>query len=183
MPKLRQVDASQVCDELQALCNAAELFLQGVFTQGHESAKTHARCLYVLLGDSPASIVAKSGNSLTTTYLCELSHDIPWRFIVCGADLSSECEPLTADQIKILRRWLELIRNSESVLLMAELDASDPWQGWKTSKEYAVDLDIHSKKIQRALPELIEKKKADRKSERGKINLRQSACEILKPQI
>jgi hypothetical protein len=30
-----------------------------------------------------------------------------------GADLSSECEPLAAEQIKILRRWLELIRNVE----------------------------------------------------------------------
>ena len=113
MPKLRQVDASQVCDELQALCNAAECFLRGIAPQGHERATTHAQCLYQLLGDSPDSIVAKSGNSLTTTYLRELSQDIPWRFIVMGADLSSEREPLMAEQIKILRRWLELIRNSE----------------------------------------------------------------------
>ena len=64
----------------------------------------------------------------------------------------------------------------------AELDSQDPWQGWKTSKQYAADLDIHTKSIQRALPGLIEKNQAERKSERGKINLRQSACEILKPQ-
>ena len=113
MPKLRQVDASQVCDELQALCNAAECFLRGIAPQGHKRATTHAQCLYQLLGDSPDSIVAKSGNSLTTTFLRELSQDIPWRFIVMGADLSSECDPLTAEQIKILRRWLELIRNAE----------------------------------------------------------------------
>jgi hypothetical protein len=184
MPKLRQVDASQVCDELQALCDAAELFLRGSFPQGHESAKTHARCLYQLLGDSPDNIVAKSGNSLTTTYICELSHYVPWQIeFMAGAE---NCHPswqvLTAGDIAFLRRWLELIQNAESALLTAEFDARDPWQGWKSSKQYAADLEIHTKSIQRALPGLIKKKQADRKSERGKINLRKSACEILKPQ-
>ena len=64
----------------------------------------------------------------------------------------------------------------------AELDSQDSWQGWKTSKQYAADLGISQKSIQRALLGLIEKRQAERKSERGKINLRQSAYEILKPQ-
>ena len=85
----------------------------------------------------------------------------------------------------ILQRFAELYlrqRGHRVAASLSELDSQDPWQGWKTSKQYAADLDIHTKSIQRALPGLIEKKQADRKSERGKINLRQSACEILKPQ-
>ena len=104
MTKTHVVDAHLVCAELDKLCNAEAAFLTGNAPQGHEYAKRHARCLYQLLGDSPDSIVAKSGNSLTTTYLRELSQDIPWRFIVMGADLSSECEPLAEQLIRNYER-------------------------------------------------------------------------------
>jgi len=85
----------------------------------------------------------------------------------------------------ILQRFAELYLRQRGYRVAASLskrNTNDPWQGWKTSKQYAADLDLHPKSIQRALPGLIETKQAERKSERGKINLRQSACEILKPQ-
>ncbi|MCH2131512.1 MAG: hypothetical protein MK179_20430, partial [Pirellulaceae bacterium] len=64
---------------------------------------------------------------------------------------------------------------------VAEFNKSDPWQGWKQSAEYASDLDINPKTIQRALPDLIRRGLARRKSPRGKIDLRQSAIQELNP--
>ena len=115
MTQTHVVDAKHASEELNALCNAAGLFLQGSFPQGHESAKNHAQCLYQLLGGFGAEIVAKSGRSLTTTYLRELSHNVPWQIeFMAGAE---NCHPswqiLTADEIALLRRWLELIRLAE----------------------------------------------------------------------
>jgi len=108
MTKTHVVDALHVCEELEALCNAEAAFLTGNAPQGHEFAKEHARCLYQLLGGFGAEIVAKSGRSLATTYLRELSHIVPWQ-----PEFMTGAEVLTADDIAVLRRWLELIRNSE----------------------------------------------------------------------
>lgn len=48
---------------------------------------------------------------------------------------------------------------------------SDSWQGFKSVKEYASQLEINPKTIQRALPDLISRGLA----RRGKIDLRQAA--------
>ena len=115
MSKIHDVDAQHVCRELKDLCNAAGLFLRGNFPQGHETAKKHAGCLYQLLGGFGATIVAKSGRSLTTTYLRELSLITPWQIEFMAGE--ENCHPswqvLTTAEIAFLRRWLELIQNAE----------------------------------------------------------------------
>lgn len=115
MTKTRIVDELEVCNELESLCNSAELFLRGDYPQGHESAETHARCLHQLLGDSDAGIVAKSGLSLTTKYLRELSHYVPWQieFMAGAENVHPAGQGLTAAEIAFLRRWLKLIQNAE----------------------------------------------------------------------
>ena len=61
-----------------------------------------------------------------------------------------------------------------------ERNRLDPWQGWDTSKVWCNSLNISTKTLQRRIEELCNSGLAMRKSERGKINLRQSATDKLK---
>ena len=111
MLKSREVNAADVCRELKNLCSSWELFQHGVFSQGCDNAIEHARCLFVLLGNplDSAAIVATTGRSLTTKYLKELVHHLPWQTAVLGAGSFEYEIPDTSD----LRRWLDLIEKSE----------------------------------------------------------------------
>ena len=111
MDKSREVNAADVCRELEGLCLSWDLFQQGVFPQGCDNAIQHARCLFVLLGHPLYSnvIVAASGRSLTTTYLRELVFSLPWSIAIQGYSEIGAEKPNTA----VLRRWRELIHKSE----------------------------------------------------------------------
>jgi len=61
-----------------------------------------------------------------------------------------------------------------------EFNQTDPWQGFDELKLYAEQLRVSTKTIQRALPELVKRGLARRKSPRGKIDVRKSACDDLK---
>lgn len=122
------------------------------------------------------SLLTKSGNFTSQRIeqtLAMMFHNVdgdelPQYYVSTRGD-SEDLPVFTAMLVEGLRKYA------------AELNQRDPWQGWKTLKDYATDLDIATKTIQRALPDLIRRGLARRKSKRGKIDLRQSAIQELKP--
>lgn len=68
------VDVEQFQRELTLLC----FQLKQDDGKATPDAIEHVRCLMQLLGDCPDVIVASNGDSLTTSYLKEFWHNVPW---------------------------------------------------------------------------------------------------------
>jgi len=115
MPASHTVDAAHVCCELDALCTCLELHHWNISTQAEEHSHNHARCLIQLLGSDPRMISAASGRNLTRGYLAQLWHYLPWKLeLEFGPEhFDPAWEMPTIESVAFLRKWLELIRESE----------------------------------------------------------------------
>jgi len=115
MPVNRTVDAAHACCELDALCTCLELHHRNISTQAEEHSHNHARCLFQLLGSDPRVISAASGRNLTRGYLAQLWHYLPWKLeLEFGPEHFDPAWAMpTIKSVAFLRRWLELIRESE----------------------------------------------------------------------
>jgi len=104
MAIMKIVDADRACKELMSLCDALELYMRGTYPQGLESAKRSAFCLFAMLGDDPNVIVSVSGDHLTTAYLQQVFHVIPWQIEIMYGNVSPSdawALPSIADVVRI----------------------------------------------------------------------------------
>lgn len=111
----RIVDAAAVCQELDALCVNLELRHRGMVQPTDTADRTHARCVWQLLGSEPDKIVSASGRYVTTKYLRELWHELPWSIeIQFGEHLVTPAwETPEPEQVAMLRRWMERMQTAE----------------------------------------------------------------------